>query len=81
MKRARKAEARAPRFNDPAYRVDIIKFSEQQFFIPETKQPIILEDFQKEKILKPLFYREDRPTMALVGQTKKSGKSTLAALI
>ncbi len=55
MKRARKAEARAPRFNDPAYRVDIIKFSEQQFFIPETKQPTILEDFQKEKILKPFF--------------------------
>lgn len=81
MRRARKAEAKAPRFNDPAYKIDIIKFSEQQFFIPETKQPIILQDFQKREILEPLFYAEKRPTMALVGQTKKSGKSTLAAMI
>lgn len=81
MRRARKAEAKAPRFNDPAYKIDIIKFSEQQFFIPETKQPIILEDFQKREILEPLFYAEKHPTMALVGQTKKSGKSTIAAMI
>jgi len=76
-----KAEAKAPRFNDPAYKVDVIKFSEQQFFIPETKQPIILQDFQRREILEPLFYGKQRPTMALIGETKKSGKSTLAAMI
>jgi len=81
MRRARKAEAKAPRFNDPAYKVDVIKFSEGHFFIPETRQPIILQDFQKREILEPLFYAEQRPTMALIGQTKKSGKSTLAAMI
>ena len=79
-KRARKALAKPPSLKDPAYKTDIIKFAEEQFYIPETRKPIVLEDFQKEKILRPIFYGEDRPTMALVGQTKKSGKSTLAAL-
>ncbi|MQY58153.1 MAG: hypothetical protein GH144_00895 [Clostridia bacterium] len=79
-KRARKALVKPPSLKDPAYRTDIIRFAEEQFYIPETRKPIILEDFQKEKILKPIFYGEDRPTMSLIGQTKKSGKSTLAAL-
>ena len=78
-KRARKALVKPPSLRDPAYETDIIRFAEEQFYIPETRKPIILEDFQKEKILKPIFYG-DRPTMALVGQTKKSGKSTLGAL-
>jgi len=69
-----------PPLNDPGYKTDIIRFAEEQFYIPETRKPIALEDFQKERILKPLFYGENRPTMALVGQTKKSGKSTLGAL-
>jgi len=81
LKHAMRAEAKAPRFNDPIYGGDVIKFGEQQFFIPETRKPIILEDFQKKEILGPLFYAEKRPTMALIGQTKKSGKSTLAAMI
>lgn len=81
MKQARKAKVKAPEFKDPAYKSDIIKFAEEQFFIPETKQPIILEDFQKKEILEPLFYAKKRPTMGLIGQTKKSGKSTLAAMI
>ena len=78
--RARRAEVKPPSLKDPAYRTDIVKFAEEQFYIIETRRPIILEDFQKEKILKPIFYGEDRPTMSLIGQTKKSGKSTLAAL-
>ncbi|MBA7486599.1 hypothetical protein ES707_22160 [subsurface metagenome] len=81
LKHAMKAEAKAPWFNDPAYKSDIIRFGQEHFFIPETRKPIILEEFQKKEILKPLFYREDRPTMALIGQTKKSGKSTIAAMI
>lgn len=81
LKQAMKAEAKAPRFDDPVYKDDIIKFGEQHFFIPETKQPIILQDFQKKDILEPLFYAKKRPTMGLIGQTKKSGKSTIAAMI
>lgn len=80
-KRARKAYVKPPSLKDPAYKNDIIRFAEDQFFIIETRKPIVLEEYQKEKILKPIFYGgEGRPTMALVGQTKKSGKSTLAAL-
>ena len=78
--RARRAEVKPPSLKDPAYRTDIIKFAEEQFYIIETRRPIVLEDFQKEKILKPIFYGDNRPTMSLIGQTKKSGKSTLAAL-
>ncbi|MBA7493956.1 hypothetical protein ES702_04522 [subsurface metagenome] len=81
MKHAMKAEAKAPQFNDPAYGGDIVKFGEEQFFIPETRKPIILENFQKKEILGPLFYAEKRPTMALIGQTKKSGKSTIGAMV
>lgn len=80
-KRARKALVKPPSLKDPAYKTDIIKFAQEQFYIPESRKPIILEDFQKKDILKPIFYGEDRPTMALVGQTKKSGKSTLAAMV
>ncbi len=80
-KRARKALVKPPSLKDPAYKTDIIKFAEEQFYIPETRKPIVLEGFQKKDILKPLFYGEDRPTMALVGETKKSGKSTLAAMV
>jgi len=80
-KRARKALVKPPSLRDPAYRTDIIRFAEEQFYIPESRRPIILEPFQKKEILKPLFYGEDRPTMALIGQTKKSGKSTLAAMV
>lgn len=81
LKRAIKTEAKAPKFNNPAYKTDIIKFAQEQFFIPETRQPIIFENYQKKEILEPLFYVEQRPTMALIGQTKKSGKSTLGAMI
>jgi phage terminase large subunit-like protein len=80
-KRARKALVKPPSLKDPAYETDIIRFAEEQFYIPETRKPIVLEPFQKKDILKPIFYAEDRPTMALVGQTKKSGKSTLAATV
>lgn len=79
LKGLKKAKQAPPPFGNKAYETDIIKFLEEQFYIPETRMPIVLSEFQKEKILKPLFYGEDRPTMALVGQTKKSGKSTLAA--
>jgi len=79
MRREKKGEFIPGPLNDPKYSTDIIRFLEEQFFIPETKKPIVLEPFQKQKILKPLFY-EDRPyTMALIGEPKKSGKSCLAS--
>jgi len=79
LRRAKKGEFIPGPLNDPAYSTDIIKFLEEQFYIPETKRPIVLEDFQKEKILKPLFYGDRPYTMALIGEPKKSGKSCLAA--
>jgi phage terminase large subunit-like protein len=81
MKRSKRPNVIPLRIDDPEYKTDIIKFAGQQFYIPETKSPIILEEWQKEEILKPLFYGDREFTMALIGQTKKSGKSTLAALI
>ncbi|MBA7566568.1 hypothetical protein ES695_19715 [Candidatus Atribacteria bacterium 1244-E10-H5-B2] len=81
MKRYKKPEIPPAGFDNPEYKTDIIKFAEEQFYIPETNSPIVLEDWQKEEILKPLFYGDRNYTMALLGETKKSGKSTLAALI
>jgi phage terminase large subunit-like protein len=79
LSKAKKADVIAPKLQDFDYSQDIIKFLEEQFYIPETKRPIVLEDFQKEKILKPLFYGDRPYTMALIGEPKKSGKSCLAA--
>ncbi|MBA7496502.1 hypothetical protein ES702_07111 [subsurface metagenome] len=79
MRRAKKGEFIPGPPNEPAYINDIIRFLEEQFFIPESRKPIVLEQFQKEDILKPLFYGEREYTMGLIGQTKKSGKSCLAA--
>ena len=81
MRRARKPAIEPIRITDPEYKTNIIKFGDEQFFIPETKKPIILTEWQEEEILRPLFYGDREYTMALIGETKKSGKSTLAALI
>jgi len=81
MKRSKEPAVKARKITDPLYKTDIIKFAEEQFYIPETKKPIKLEEWQKEEILKPLFYGDREATMALIGETKKSGKSTLAAVI
>lgn len=79
LKTAKKTDVIAPKLQDFDYSQDIIRFLEEQFYIPETKRPIVLEDFQKEKILKPLFYGDRPYTMALIGEPKKSGKSCIAA--
>jgi len=79
MRRAKKGEFIPGPLNNIAYPNDIIRFLEEQFFIPETKKPIVLEKFQKEEILKPLFYKDRPYTMCLIGEPKKSGKSCLAA--
>lgn len=64
-------------------RVEIIKFLEDLFILEDGK-PIKLEAWQKEKILKPVFYDLDsagrrKINQCLVGMCKKNGKSTLAA--
>ena len=81
MKRLKEPAVKARKITDPAYKTDIIKFAEEQFYIPETRKPIVLEEWQKEEILRPLLYGDREYTMALLGETKKSGKSTLAAII
>ncbi|MQY58853.1 MAG: hypothetical protein GH144_04485, partial [Clostridia bacterium] len=40
-KRARKALVKPPSLRDPAYETDIIRFAEEQFFIIETRKPIV----------------------------------------
>lgn len=66
------------------YNADIIKFLEDQFVLPTTGRPIVLEQWQKDAIFRPLFYDLDEDglrkyNLALVGMPKKNGKSTLAA--
>lgn len=57
-----------------------IEFIEQHFYVPETRQPIVLLNFQK-RILDRLFRKKVKPNLAVIGQPKKTGKSTLAAAI
>ena len=62
--------------------MDIITFAEKHFYLSETRKPVVLLDWEKD-IFKDLFYKpeQDRPTLALLGMPKKSGKSTLAAIV
>lgn len=57
-----------------------IAFIEESFFIPETRSQIVLLDFQK-RILDRLFRKKIKPNLAVLGQPKKTGKSTFAAAI
>jgi len=65
------------------YKEDIIRFAEEQFFIPETNKPIVLEKWQK-KLLTKIFKRRKSGVrqyrLALLMIPKKNGKSTLASL-
>lgn len=57
-----------------------IQFIESEFYVPETRSPIVLLPFQK-RILDRLFRKKVKPNLAVIGQPKKSGKSTLSAAI
>ncbi len=66
------------------YNTDVIAFLEEQYFDPLTNRLVVIEDWQRELILEPLFYdlNEDgtrKYTLALLGMPKKNGKSTLLA--
>lgn len=63
------------------YPRDPIAFLEDHYFVAK-KTPIVLEWWQKDLILKPLFYETDpdgrwKYDVALIGMPKKGGKSTL----
>lgn len=66
------------------YRTDICAFAEEQFYCPESKQLIKLEDHQK-KILRDCFTQDKKGKFSyqtiIYSCPKKSGKTTIAALI
>ena len=66
MKRYKKPEIGPVGFDDPEYETNIIKFAEEQFYIPETNSPIVLEDWQKKEIMVPLFYGGREYTMGKI---------------
>lgn len=66
------------------YNTDIMAFLEDQYVLPETGKTIVLEQWQKDEILRPLFYDLNpdgtrKYTLALLSMPKKNGKSSLAA--
>lgn len=60
------------------YQGDILEFA-GQFVIPETERPIVLEQWQIDNIIRPIFYSEEKPSLALLSLCKKNGKSALAS--
>jgi phage terminase large subunit-like protein len=70
---------------DPMYKNDIVGYLERHYYLPETKRPVILEDWQKGKIFLPLLETDSNGirkfTLALLGLPKKNSKSTMAAMI
>lgn len=59
---------------------DPIGFIEDHFYCVEGRKLIELIDFQKD-LLKELFLLDVKPNLAVIGQPKKTGKSTFAAAI
>lgn len=78
--RLKRPEVVAPSLNNPVYSLSIKRFAEDHFYI-ETRKPIIIEDWQEKLILDPIFKSNMAYHLAVLGLTKKDGKSTLAALI
>ena len=69
----------------PDYKDDIIKYLQDQYYIIETKSPVVLEDWQKTRIFTPLFKLDDeglrRYSLAIIGLPKKNSKSTMASMV
>ncbi len=66
------------------YLKDPILFMEEHYVLPETMKLIKLQPFQKDWILKPLYYNlkpngKRKYKKALLGMPKKNGKSAFAA--
>lgn len=68
--------------DDLRYKIkdDIIQFVQKDFYIPETRSPIVLLDYEIE-FFNDLFHSNPTPTLCLLGTPKKCGKSTIAAMI
>lgn len=69
---------------DPCYKGDICRYLEDHFFVVETKAPIILESWQKDQVLRPLFEIDSatglrKHTLGILGMPKKNGKSSISA--
>jgi phage terminase large subunit-like protein len=71
--------------SDPIFRGKIIDYLERHYYLPETKKPVILEPWQKEKVFEPLLELNEKGvrkfTLALVGLPKKNSKSTMASML
>jgi len=67
------------------YKNDIIRYLEDQYYIIETKNPVVLENWQKIRIFEPLFRLNDeglrRYSLAVIGLPKKNSKSTMASMV
>lgn len=66
------------------YSTGIIALLEEQYILPETRCPIVLEPWQKDQILMPVFYDLDengrrKYNIMLIGLPKKNGKSAFGA--
>ena len=61
------------------YSGDLLGFGEDHFYLTDTRKPIKMLPFQRD-ILSRVFLADQRPSLALIGMCKKSGKSTLAAV-
>ncbi|MBA7521970.1 hypothetical protein ES705_14082 [subsurface metagenome] len=78
--RMKRPKIEAPSLNNPVYGLNIRRFAEDHFYI-ETRKPVTIEDWQEKLILDPLFDSNKIYHLAVIGLTKKDGKSTLASLI
>ncbi|GAH25741.1 unnamed protein product [marine sediment metagenome] len=69
----------------PDYKADIIKYLQDQYFLIETHEPVVLEAWQKTRIFKPLFSLNDeglrKYSLAVIGLPKKNSKSTMASMV
>jgi len=61
------------------YSKDIISFCHEQIYLPEKRELIKLEEWEKE-IFTDCFY-ENRPRLILLSLGKKNGKSTFSAIV
>jgi len=59
---------------------DPLGFIEQHFYVRETRKPMQLLPFQREA-LTSILKAEPRTSLAVIGQPKKTGKSTLCAAL
>lgn len=68
-----------------AYKNNVINYLEDHYYIIETKEPVVLEDWQKKRIFGPLFSLNDeglrKYSLAIIGLPKKNSKSTMASMV